>query len=123
MTICIYIYIYICIRVKVKVQFTLEQATKAQKGSSSTLSLTSALGGVGGHRHAPAALPPGKETRYALYSRLGGPQGRSGRVRKILSPSKYIYIYMCVCVYTHTHTHTKYYLLRRQYRHRVGDFF
>jgi hypothetical protein len=27
---------------------------------SSTLSLTSALGGVGGQRHAPGALPPGK---------------------------------------------------------------
>ena len=39
--------------------------------------------GVGGQRHAPAALPPGK-TRYTLY-RLGGPQGRSGRVRKISS--------------------------------------
>ena len=37
---------------------------------------------VGGQRHAPAALPPGK-TRYPLYRRLGGPQGRSGRVRKI----------------------------------------
>jgi hypothetical protein len=35
-----------------------------------------------GQHHAPAALPPGK-TRYALYRRLGGPQGRSGRVRKI----------------------------------------
>ena len=35
-----------------------------------------------GHRHALAALPPGK-TRYPLYRRLGGPQGRSGRVRKI----------------------------------------
>ena len=41
--------------------------------------------GVGGQHHAPTALPPGK-TRYPLYSRLGGPQGRSGRVRKI-SPS------------------------------------
>ena len=39
--------------------------------------------GLGGQRHAPAALPPGK-TRYPLYKRLGGPQGRSGRVRKIL---------------------------------------
>jgi len=38
--------------------------------------------GVGGQRHAPAALPPGK-TRYPLCRRLGGPQGRSGRVRKI----------------------------------------
>jgi len=27
---------------------------------SSTLSLTSAVDGVGGQRHAPAALPPGK---------------------------------------------------------------
>ena len=41
--------------------------------------------GVGGQGHAPAALPPGK-TRYPLYRRLGGPQDRSGRERKI-SPS------------------------------------
>jgi hypothetical protein len=37
--------------------------------------------GVGVQRHAPTALPPGK-TRYPLY-RLGGPQGQSGRMRKI----------------------------------------
>jgi hypothetical protein len=49
---------------------------------SRTLSLTSALDGVGGKRHAPAALPPG-QTRYQLYRRLGGPEGRSGRVQKI----------------------------------------
>jgi hypothetical protein len=49
---------------------------------SSTLSLTSTLDGLGGSRHAPAALPPEK-TRYSLYRRLGGPQDRSGRVRKI----------------------------------------
>jgi len=53
---------------------------------TSTLSLTSALDGVGGQRHAPAALPPGK-TRYQLYRRLGGPQGRSGLVRKISPPA------------------------------------
>jgi len=41
--------------------------------------------GVGGQRHAPAVLLPGK-TRYPLYKRLGGPQTRSGRVRKISSP-------------------------------------
>jgi hypothetical protein len=51
----------------------------------STLSLTSALDGVGGQRHAPAALPPGK-TRYPSYRRLGGPQGRTGQVRKISAP-------------------------------------
>jgi hypothetical protein len=47
---------------------------------SSTLSLTSALDGMGGQRQAPAALPPGK-TRYPLYVLLDGPQGRSGWVQ------------------------------------------
>jgi hypothetical protein len=41
--------------------------------------------GVGGQRYSPAALPPGK-TQYPLYRRLGGPQGPSGQVRKILPP-------------------------------------
>jgi hypothetical protein len=41
--------------------------------------------GVGGQRHVPAALPP-EMTRYPLYRRLGGPQGRSWRVRKISPP-------------------------------------
>jgi hypothetical protein len=44
-----------------------------------TLSLTSALGGVGGQHHAPVALPPGK-TRYPLCWKLVGPQGRPGPV-------------------------------------------
>ena len=52
---------------------------------SSTLTLTPALGGVGGQRHAPAVLPRAK-TRYPLYRRLGEPQGRSWRVRKISLP-------------------------------------
>jgi hypothetical protein len=41
---------------------------------------------VDGQRHAPAALPSGK-TRYPLYRTLGGPQGRSGQVRKISPPT------------------------------------
>ena len=41
--------------------------------------------GVSGQHLAPAALPPGK-TRYPLYWRLGGPQGRPGRMRKISPP-------------------------------------
>jgi hypothetical protein len=32
----------------------------------------------------PGRFNPGKEIRYPLYRRLGGPQGRSGRVRKTL---------------------------------------
>jgi len=58
---------------------------KGKKRYSSILSLTSAPVGVGGQFHAPAAVPPGK-TLYLLYRRLGGPQGRSGRLQKI-SPS------------------------------------
>jgi hypothetical protein len=41
--------------------------------------------GVGDHRHAPAALSPGK-TRCPFYRRLGWPQGRFGRVQKISPP-------------------------------------
>ena len=38
--------------------------------------------GVDCQHHAPTALPP-RKTRYPFYRRLGRPQGRSGRVRKI----------------------------------------
>jgi hypothetical protein len=57
---------------------------KTQRGSRriAVLCLTSALDGVGGQRHAPAAIPPGI-TRYRLYKRLCRPQGRSGQVRKV----------------------------------------
>jgi hypothetical protein len=35
--------------------------------------------GVSGERQAPAAVyPRGKDPRYPLYRRLGGPQSRSG---------------------------------------------
>ena len=49
---------------------------------SSILSLTSATDG--GCFLKP--LHPGKDTRYPFYSKLGGRQGRSGRVRKISPP-------------------------------------
>jgi hypothetical protein len=53
---------------------------------SSTLFLTSALeGGEGSASRPGRTLPPGK-TRYPLYRWLGGPQGRSGQVRKISPP-------------------------------------
>ena len=41
------------------------EGPEGEQTYSSTLSLNSALDGVGGQRHAPAALPPGK-TRYTL---------------------------------------------------------
>jgi hypothetical protein len=63
-----------------------QEVPEGEQRNSSTLSLTSALDEVGSQPHDPAALPltsHGK-TRYPLYRRLGGPQGRSGRLRKTL---------------------------------------
>jgi hypothetical protein len=51
---------------------------------SSTLSLTLVLDEGGCSTPRPSRFTPGKETRYPLYRRLGGPQGRSGRLRNIL---------------------------------------
>jgi len=42
-------------------------------------------GGEGSASRPGRSLPPGK-TRCPLYRRLGGPQGRSGQVRKISLP-------------------------------------
>jgi hypothetical protein len=42
--------------------------------------------GVGGQLHAPAALPPGKRPGTHFTGGWVGPQGRSGRVRKISPP-------------------------------------
>ena len=53
---------------------------------SSTLSLTSALDGVGDQRHSPAALQP-RKNRYPMYRAQGRPQNRSGQVRKISPPN------------------------------------
>ena len=75
-------------QVKVKVKFTLEKVTKAQRWEDVWLYSFFNLGagwGMGGQGYAPAALPPGS-TAYSLYRRLGGDQGRSGRVRKISPP-------------------------------------
>ena len=66
----------------------------------------------------PAALPPVK-TRYPLYRRMGGHQGRSARVREISPPTGFDFMTVqpVVSRYTdwvisahhsflHTHTHT-----------------
>jgi hypothetical protein len=57
---------------------------KVQRGGRviSTVSLTSALDVRGWLTPRPGRFNPGKGTRYPLYRRLGGPQGRSGQVRK-----------------------------------------
>ena len=75
------------VKVKVKVlPITGHWGPEGELRYSSTQFKTSALKmGVGGQHHVPGALPPGK-TRYPLYRRLGRPQGRSERVRKISPP-------------------------------------
>ena len=57
-----------------------------------------------GYSHNPAALPPVKETCYLFYGRLGGPQARSGRVRKIrlhrvfFLYSRVLFLYLFLCL-------------------------
>ena len=53
---------------------------------SSTLSLTSVLDRGGWLTPCPSRFTHGKDTWYPLYGRVGGSQGRSGRVRKIWPP-------------------------------------
>ena len=72
------------VQVKGKVHpITGHECPEVEKRYSSILFLISALDGVGAQRDTPVTLTPEK-TRYPLYRRLDEPQGRSGRVRKIL---------------------------------------
>jgi hypothetical protein len=75
------------LKVKVKVTFPLEQVAKVRRGSRvmlySFLNLGARWGGWSTPH--PGLFTRGK-TRSPLYRRLGGPQGRSGQVRKISPP-------------------------------------
>ena len=63
--------------------FTGHEGPQREQRYSSTLFQTSALEvGEGSASRPGSTLPPGK-TRYPFYRRLGGPQDRSGQVRKI----------------------------------------
>jgi hypothetical protein len=70
---------------KIKVKFNLQQFTKALRGSTGIAVLflqpRRQVRWVVNATTRPVYLP-GK-TRYPLYRRLGGPEGRFGRVRKI----------------------------------------
>ena len=80
----------------IKVKCTLVQALRlctghtAHRGSRGVAVpsvMTTALEGGEEPASRPGrSLPPGK-TRYPLYRRLDGPQGRSGQVRKISPPT------------------------------------
>jgi hypothetical protein len=76
--------------VKVKVKCTLVQALRLCTGRtahrvSRCIALPFLEGGEGSASRPGRSLPPEK-TRFPLYRRLGGPQGRSGQARKILLP-------------------------------------
>jgi hypothetical protein len=64
-----------------------QEGPEEEKRRSSTLSLTSALDAGLWSTPRLGRFTPGKETRYPLCRRLGGSQGRSGRVRKISPPT------------------------------------
>jgi hypothetical protein len=77
---------------KVKVKFTLkkgDEGPEAEQVYSSTLSLTSAPDEDGWSMPCPGHFTALGKTGYPLYRRLGGPQGWSGRVRKILPPTRF----------------------------------
>jgi hypothetical protein len=71
-----------------KVNFSLEKDMKAQRGSRGKLYSFFNPGTWWGWvvNSMPGRFTPGKETRYPLFRRPGGPQGRSGQVRKISPP-------------------------------------
>ena len=74
---------------KVKVKFALEHAMEVKRGSRcrpiALLFLQPGARRVWVVTPRPGRLPPGK-TRYPFYRRLGGSQGRSGRMRKVSPP-------------------------------------
>jgi hypothetical protein len=72
-----------------KVKFTLHHAVKSHGGRqrfSFAVFLTAALDRGGWSTPLAGRFTPGKETGCSFYRRLGGPQGPSGRVRKISPP-------------------------------------
>ena len=73
---------------KLNVKFTLEQATKAQRKSRCIALILFQLGTRWGGwlTPRPGRFTPWERDRYPLYRWLGGPQGRSGWVRKISPP-------------------------------------
>ena len=65
---------------------TCRESPEREQRYNTTLSLTSALDGVGGQRHAPAALPLGKTPVTRCTGGWASAQDWFGRVRKILPP-------------------------------------
>ena len=70
-------------RSKVNVTHTTgHESPQGKQTSSSTLSLTSELDGVGGQRHDPAALPPGKTRTGTAEVKAHPRKGHEGPKRE-----------------------------------------
>jgi hypothetical protein len=65
------------------------EGPEGEQRYSCTLSLPLALEAGAWSTPRPGRFTPGKETRYPLYRRLGGPQSRSERMRKISPPPEF----------------------------------
>jgi hypothetical protein len=75
------------VKVKGKVHPTRgHKGPEGDKLYSCTLCLALTLDGGGWSTPRPGRFTPGKETRYPLYRRLGGPQVRTDRIRTISPP-------------------------------------
>jgi hypothetical protein len=90
-----------------KVKSTLLQASWPWRGvrgiAVPTLNLSTRRGWV--VSTTPRPLYPRERTRYPLYGRLGGPQGRSGRVRKICPHRDFcnvLYKFISTCLLNNT---------------------
>jgi hypothetical protein len=75
----VYPFFFIYVFVKLKLSHYTSRSVWGERRYSSYSFSTSALDGLSDQRHAPAALyPRGKDPRYPLYRRLGGPRSRFG---------------------------------------------
>ena len=63
-----------------------DEGPEARWKYRSTFSLTSAVDRGGWQTPRPCHFIPGKKTRYQFYRKMGGPQGRFERVRRISPP-------------------------------------
>ena len=93
---CVFVSKYLFVKIKLKVKFTHEHAMKAQRGSRGIPLLflyPRHYVRVGGQRHAPAALPPGKRPGTKFIEGWVGPRAgldgcRKSRHTGIRSPDR-----------------------------------
>ena len=98
MCVCLFDYVYQWQKQRHKFQTrTGHKSLEGEYRYSPTLSLTSVLYGSESSASRLGRSTPGKETRYPLYRKLGGPQGPSGR--DSIPGRVYEYVYVCMCIY------------------------